>query len=160
MWFGISTSSGLSKFGIGAAVFVHAAIWLFPAACFALPKPTHWHQMGPDLIIGLITITSEYIAPFFVILQFCPQFLEMLYLNREPGALSLISLALQAVSLGAVAKRWLLRLGSPTWGNESVPLWLWYQWGFLPFNYFLHSIGCVVLLSGYVFGAGGSGVEI
>jgi hypothetical protein len=82
-------------------------------------------------------------------------------MSGAPGALSLLSLALQAAVIIAVAVRWLLRLGPPTWGAQPVPLWYWYKWGNLPFSYILHGIGCAVLLGVYlVVGRGGGGHDM
>ena len=79
--------------------------------------------------------------------------------GRDPGALSLGSLALQAVVLGAVAARWLLRLGAPPFLEKPLAcplgyhylayLHYWYSWAQLSFSYVLHGIECVVLLAAY-----------
>jgi hypothetical protein len=92
---------------------------------------------------------NTWVGLVFVLLQFYPQYLEMRRMSGAPGSLSLLSLALQAVIILAVAVRWLLRLGPPTWGNQVAPLWYWYQWGELPFPYIIHAVGCAILLVAY-----------
>jgi hypothetical protein len=124
-------------------------MFLFPAMIIALPKPSP-REMGTGIFIGFTLIVNTWVALFFVLLQFYPQDLEMRRMSGTPVALSLLSLALQVVVILAVAVRWLLRLGAPTWGDQSVPLWYWYKWGNLPFSYILHGIGCAVLLAAYL----------
>ena len=68
------------------------------------------------------------------------------------GALSLTSLAMQSVVILAVACRWFLRLGKPTWEDEreKVERSPWYWWGQLPFSCIIHGVGCAVLTGTYV----------
>ena len=152
------TNGGPLRAGFAASAFLHAVIFLFPTFGVALSKPPP-HQFGTDILIALTTMTNRFAAPLFVVLQFYPQYLERRRSEGEPGCLSLLSLGLQSVVLAAVAFRWLLRLGEPTWSRHSAPLWLWYQWRELPFNYILHAVGCAVLLSAYLFGTSTSGQE-
>jgi hypothetical protein len=115
----------------------------------AFPKPSP-HEFGTDLFVGFSFIVNTWVALFFVLFQFYPQYLELRRMSGDPGVVSLLSLGLQAFVILAVAVRWLLRLGAPTWGNRPAPLSLWYQWGALPFNYILHGIGCAILLAAYL----------
>ena len=144
-----SFSNNKANTAIAAIAFTHAALFLFPAMFIALPEPSP-REMGTAIFIGFTLIVNTWVALFFVLWQFYPQYLEMRRISGAPGALSVVSLALQAVVIIAIAVRWLLRLGAPTWGDQSVPLWYWYKWGNLPFNYILHGIGCAVLLSAYL----------
>jgi hypothetical protein len=113
--------------------------------------------MGKGIFVGFTLIVNTWVALFLVLFQFYPQYLEMRRMFGAPGALSLLSLALQAVVIFIVAVRWLLRLGAPTWGDQSAPLWYWYQWGNLPFSYILHALGCAVLLAAYLVTRHGGG---
>jgi hypothetical protein len=115
----------------------------------ALPRASA-RDWGNMLFVGFSLLVNTWIALFFVIFQFYPQYLEMRRMSGSPGSLSLLSLALQVVVIPAVATRWLLRLGRPTWQESSVPLWYWYKWGNLPFSYILHAIGCAILLAAYL----------
>lgn len=131
-----SPSSNKAGSAIAAIAFAHAALFLFPAMLIALPKPSP-REMGNAIFIGFTLIVNTWIALFFVLWQFYPQYLEIRRMSGATGALSLLSLAFQAVVIIAVAVRWLLRLGTPTWGEQSVPLWYWYKWGNLSFSYIL-----------------------
>lgn len=144
-----SPSNNKASTAIAAIAFTHAALFLFPAMLIALPKPSP-REMGTAIFIGFTLIVNTWVALFFVLWQFYPQYLEMRRMSGAPGALSFVFLAFQAVVILAIAVRWLLRLGAPTWGDQSVPLWYWYKWGNLPFSYILHGIGCAVLLSAYL----------
>ena len=145
--------------GIAAIAFVHAAMFLFPAMLIALPKPAP-RNMGSDILVGLFVIVNTRLVLFCVLLQYPLQYLELRRMSGAPGALSLVSLGLQAVVILAVAVRWLLRLGAPTWEDQSAPLqhwfqwvsllWCWYQWGALALNYILHGVGCATLLALYL----------
>jgi hypothetical protein len=115
----------------------------------ALPKPSP-REMGTAIFIGFTLIVNTWVALVFVLWQFYPQFLEMMHMSGAPGALSLLSPPLQAVVVVAVAVRWLLRLGAPTWRDQPVPQWYWYKWGNLSFSYILHGIGCAMLLGAYL----------
>jgi hypothetical protein len=160
--------------GIAAITFVHTALFLFPAISIALPRPSP-HGWGNSLFIGFSLIINTWVALFFVLFQFYPQYLE---LRRKPsgitpGALSLLSLGLQSGVILAVGVRWLLRLGEPAWIEElaqapakwrdrqqtRAPLWLWYKWGEVPFSYLLHAIGCAILLAAYLVTKRGNGSE-
>lgn len=115
----------------------------------ALPKASA-RDWGNMLFVGFSLLVNTWVTLFFVILQFYPQYLEMRRMSGTPGSLSLLSLILQAVVILAVAIRWLLRLGRPTWEEPSVPLWYWYKWGNLSFSYILHAIGCAILVAAYL----------
>ena len=103
-------------------------------------------QLGPDVVIGLVTTVDQVLAPSSVILQFAPQIFGSRRLHYEPGALSLVSLALQVAALLAVAVSWLLRLGTPAWGSQYISPSLWYGLGLLPINYAIYVIGNAILL--------------
>ena len=154
-----SRSPGLfaSRTSIAAITLVHAALVLFPAIVYALPKPSP-RDFGSDIFIGFSVMVNTWVALVFVILQFYPQYLEMRQKSGAPEALSLLSLGLQAPVIIAVAVRWLLRLGAPTWEDQFAPLWYWYQWGALPFSYILHGVGCAILLTAYLIAGREDGV--
>ena len=144
-----SLSSNRTANSVAAMAFGHATIFLFPAMIIALPRAPA-RDWGNMLFVGFSLLVNTWIALFIVIFQFYPQYLEMRRMSGSPGSLSLLFLALQAVVILAVAIRWLLRLGPPTWEEPSVPLWYWYKWGNLPFSYILHAIGCAILLAAYL----------
>ena len=152
-----SPSLFASRTSIAATAFVHAALFLFPAIAIALPKPSP-REFGTDIFIGFSVMVNTWVALVFVILQFYPQYLEMREMSGAPEALSLLSLGLQALVIIAVAARWLLRLGAPTWEDQFAPLWYWYEWGELPFSYILHGVGCVILLAAYLIAGREDGV--
>jgi hypothetical protein len=137
------------KTKIGATIFAHAALFLFPAVVIALPTPST-PSFSEDLFIGFSAIINTWVALLFVILQFYPQISEYRRLNGDPGVLSLLSIGMQAIVYFLLAVRWLLRLGHTTWGNKHAPLSYWYQWGWLPCNYLIHGIGCLILLALYL----------
>ena len=134
----------------------------------ALPEPSP-RDMGIGMFVGFSLVVNTWVALFCVVVQFVLQYFEMRRMDGEPGALSLVSLAMQSVVMLAVGWRWLLRLGKPTWeeGREKVKMtrWLWwellrewYQWGFLAFNYLIHGTGCAILVGAYIV-TGGEVVE-
>lgn len=138
-----------ARSSIALIAFIHAAIFLFPAVAIALPKPSP-HEMGIDIFTGFSAIVNTWVSLVFVALQFYPQHIELRRQAGTPGALSLLALGMQAWVLVIVAVRWLQRLGAPTWGGQAAPVTLWYQWGWLPMNYFINGIGCAVLLGMYL----------
>ena len=141
---------------ISIIAFLHAAIVLFPIVAITVPKPSE-HIFGKDISMALISMSNLVVAPCFVALQFYAQYREMRSQHGRPGALSLLSLGLQVLMTVALAIRWLLRLGDPTWTrNVPVPIWLWYQWGFPAINYALHALGCAFLLVCYLFASRGT----
>ena len=100
--------------GITATVFIHAAIFLVPAVAIALSKPAA-HGWEPEIFLGLTLMANLVIAPFFVVLQFYPRYLEIRRSGGDPGSLSLLSLGSQALVIFAVGLRcccaWKNRLG-------------------------------------------------
>lgn len=151
-------------------VFLHAAVAVFPAIAISLPRPST-PSMGTDAIMALINMTNTVVAPLFAILQFYAHYRELRSQNGDPGALSLLSLSLQALFAAVIAYRWLVRLGKPDWnpGGEytGVPfrLWLWdmlnvwYQWGFIAWNFGFHAVGCALLVVYYCFAEQGLDAE-
>jgi nitrate reductase NapE component len=149
-------ADGSAGRNISVMAFLHTAIVLFPIVAITLPKPSG-HTFGRDIWTSLISMSNLVVAPCFVTLQFYAQYQEMRSQHGRPGALSLPSLGLQVLIAVALAIRWLLRLGDPTWDrNLPVPIWLWYQWGFPAINYALHALGCAFLLVCYLFTARGT----
>lgn len=106
--------------------------------------------MGLDIFIGFSLIVNTWVSLVLVVLQFYPQYREFRRQAGDPGALSLLTLGVQAVVLILVAVRWLQRLGAPTWGRQTAPATLWFQWGWLPLNYIVGGIGCAILLGMYL----------
>jgi hypothetical protein len=152
-WYGRFTS----RAGISATVLVHAAIFVFPAMAITLPRPAP-HHLGADIFLGFSAMFNPWVGLIFVILQFYPQYLEMQRASGAPGTLSIHWLGYQAVAIIAVAIRWQLRLGEPTWGDQSAPQWYWYQWGGLPLRYFIHGVGSALLLVLYLVAGRGDGL--
>lgn len=117
--------------------------------------------MGRGIIMALIGMADLVVAPCCAYLQFFAQWWEMNAQNGAPGALSLLSIALQVLTMVALGIRWFLRLGHPPWGYRplwgyrSAPLYIWYQWGFTAINYLLHAVGCAFLLACYLYAARG-----
>ena len=138
-----------SSVSISATAFVHAVLFLFPAVAIALPRPSP-RGFGNGVFTGFSVVFNTWIALGLVVLQFYPQYLEFKRMSGLPGSLSLLSLGLRAIVMLAVAVRWFLRLGAPTWGCQLAPLTLWYQWGWLPINYVIYGIGCAVLVGLYL----------
>ena len=128
---------------------MHAALFLLPAVLIALPKPSP-RDWGNDIFAGFSAIFNTWICLLFVVLQFLPQFLELRRISGAPGSLSLLSLGAEAALLIKLGIRWWLRLGAPTWANQSFPLTLWYQWRWLPFNYLIDGVGRGILLAMYL----------
>lgn len=153
-------SPGLTaRSSIAIIAFIHATLFLFPAAAIALPKPSP-HEMAADIFTGFGAIVNTWVSLVFVALQFYPQYVELRRQPGAPGALSLLALGMQALVLIAMAVRWLQRLGAPTWGNQAAPATLWYQWGWLPANFLLNGIGCAILLWMYLSARRGGGVGL
>lgn len=151
------SNSKMSGTTIATITILHAAIFLLSAMLIALPKPSP-RNMGIGIFIGFSLVVNTWVALACVLLQFVPQYFEMRRMDGESGALSLASLALQAVVMLALARRWLLRLGeAPSeLGLRKMPwqLWWdwsreWYQWGQLPFSCFVYGFGCAVLVGAY-----------
>ena len=118
----------------------------------ALPKPSP-HTYGSDIFVGFSAISNTWISLLFVFFQFYPQLVEFRRMSGSPGSLSLLSLGMRAIVMVAIAVRWFLRLEAPTWRGHYAPPTMWYQWGWLPFNYVIEAFGCVVVLGIYL-GAG------
>lgn len=171
--------SSMSRSSIAGANFVHAALFLIPAISITLPKPSNISgNFGLSIVAGLSYQINNWIGLFCVVLQFYPQYIEMKRMLGDPGALSLLSLGLQALALTGVAVRWFLRFGSLTEDFIMPPaeelrraplmvrwctiwlegLWEDYKWAALPINYILHSVGCAVLLRTYLLAGRGHGV--
>lgn len=144
-----STPSGTSTSGttISAIAFVHAALILFPTMAITLPKPSPQH-LGTDIFTGFSAIVNVWMS--LATLQFYPQYLELQRMSGSPGSLSLLSLEIRAVVTIAVAVRWFQRFGMPNWESGYAPLTMWYQWGWLPFNYVIEGISCALLLGMYL----------
>jgi hypothetical protein len=68
-------------------------MFLFPAMMIASPKPSP-HKFRTDLIVGFSFIVNTWVALFFVLFQFYPQYLELKRMQGGPGAVSLLSLGL------------------------------------------------------------------
>ena len=148
-------TDGVSARTVSIAAFLHAAVVLFPAVAAALPKPSG-HSWNNDILLALVIMSNQVVAPCFVVLQFVAQYWEMRVQKGDPGALSLLSVGLQVPTMMALGYRWLLRLGNPTWGHAPAPAWLWYQWAFPSVNYVVHAVGCALLLACYLFSARGT----
>jgi len=116
--------------------------------------------MNLDIFTGFSAIINTWVSLIFVALQFYPQYLELRRQAGDPGALSLLTLGMQAVVLILMAVRWLQRLGAPTWGRQAAPASYWFQWGWLPFNYIVGGVGCAVLLGIYLRARRGGMVRI
>ena len=141
--------------GISTTASLHAALVLLPVVAIILPQPRSGHTFPKDVMMALIAMSNIVVAPCFVVLEFYAQFRELKAQGGNPGALSLVSVALQMVTMAALGFRWFLRLGHPTWDNGPAPVWLWYQWGFSAINYLLYAVGCAFLLACYRFAARG-----
>jgi hypothetical protein len=133
----------------------HTMITVFPAVVIAFPRPSA-HTISVNLWIGFFGIFGKWAGLFFDMIQFYPQHLQILERDGSPGAVSLLSLALQSLVLGILASRWLLRLGQPTWENTLMPIDLWsdfvafsLQWGQIPVLYMIHAVGNLLLLCSY-----------
>ena len=148
----LAYSAGSSTQGRSIAVqaFLHFAVAVLPAALIALPSPSP-HEMGMDIMMAILGMTNMVVAIVFVILQFYAQFKEMRSQDGDPGALSVLSLSLQALVVGAVSVRWLMRMGWPTLNPNYAPpsLWWWYTWSMPALNYGLHAFGCAILVLCY-----------
>ena len=144
---------------VPAVALLHAAMFLWPSAGLAVPEPRNHRQLGPDLVLGLVVLANQVVAPLFAVLQFFPQYMEMQHMDGDPGALSLLSLGVHTIVLCGVAVRWLRRIGRPNWGNKYAPFSLWNQWGMLSFNYFFHAFGCAFLLAAYNLTRSGGSME-
>src|ERR1700722_15119272 len=154
-----SASSTTTRTSIPTTAFIHAALFLLPAIVIALPKPLP-PSMNVDIFTGFSAIINTWASLIFVTLQFYPQYLELRRRAGDPGALSLLTLGMQAVVLILIAVRWLQRLGAPTWGRQAAPASHWFQWGWLPFNYIVGGAGCTVLLGMYLRARRGGRVRI
>lgn len=171
-----SDRSLISGNSIAAVAFIHAALFVFPTVAFALPNPSKL-DIGIMIVAGFSLRYNTWIALLSVILQYFAQYFEMKRMLNNPGALSLLSITLQAVILPAVAVRLFLRTGplpqelraAPTEEFRRAPLlvrwsiwlegqWACYKWRALPINYILHGVGCAVLLSAYLITGRGHGV--
>jgi hypothetical protein len=136
-------------------VFAHTLLFLLPAAIIALPTPSprNWDN---EVFTGFTLIFNTWFALVFNLIQFIAQNRERRRQNNDPGALSLLGLTLQAITLTLVAMRWFLRLGWPNpeelsmrWPRfyEIVDMFqIWYVWGFIPFNYLIQACGHIILL--------------
>jgi hypothetical protein len=144
-----TTGSRTKHTGIATALFMHAAIFLFPAIYIALPvpPPNDWDN---SLFTGFSIVFNTWIALFLAVLQFWPQSLEQRRCEGVPGKLSLLSLAMQVLVLVALSIRWLQRLGPRTWGNQTAPLSYWFQWGWLPLIYLAYGVMLAILLASYL----------
>jgi hypothetical protein len=151
-----SGSSSTTRTSIPTTAFIHAVLFLLPAVVIALPKPSP-PSMNLDIFTGFSAIINTWVSLIFVALQFYPQYLELRRQAGDPGALSLLTLGIQAVVLILLAVRWLQRLGAPTWGRQAAPASYWFQWGWLPFNYIVGGVGCTVLLGMYLWARRGGG---
>lgn len=141
---------------------------VFPAVAVALPKPTP-HSLNTDLPMALISMANYVIAPVFVVAQFHVRYRELRRSGREAGAVSLLSLCLQALVLMSVSFRWFVRFGQAVWDEGDVDrmpllvrLWeaatFWYHWGSLAIHYAVCAIGYTFLLCCYL-GRVGAGPE-
>lgn len=101
-------------------------------------------------MMALIAMSNQVVAPSSIVLQFVTQLRAFWSEDVSPGALSLFPVVLQVVTMALLGTRWLLRLGRPTWENRTAPVWLWYQWGFLSFNYLAQAVGYGLLLVCYL----------
>jgi hypothetical protein len=145
----IAYDTSKTKLSIGTFVLAHAALFLLPAIMIALPTPSP-PSFGQDMFTGFNAVLNTWVSLLFVILQFYPQISKYRRLEGDPGVLSLLSTGMQAIVLLLLAIRWQLRLGHITWGNRVTPAIYWYQWGWLPFKYVIHSVGCLILLALYM----------
>ncbi|KAF2832442.1 hypothetical protein CC86DRAFT_377606 [Ophiobolus disseminans] len=134
-----------SRTMLSATTFTHFVIFTLPAILIALPTPSA-PTLERDIFTGFSAIVNTWVSSLFVILQFYPQYLELQRSHGDPGVLSLLALCMQGVVFVLLGVRWLQRLGASTWGGQSAPLSMWFQWGWLPFNYFVGALGEVALL--------------
>lgn len=112
--------------------------------------------------MALIAMSNEVVAPFSILLGSIAQLWEMRSQHGVAGALSLLSLNLQALVFAALAVRWFQRTGQSPWHPEpGAPVYLvywldrhiYYQWAFTFVNYGLQALGRGMLLVCYVSGA-------
>lgn len=144
------SNDGAAGRNTSITAFSHAAIVLFPIIAITLPKPSG-HTFERDILMSLISMSNRVVAPFFVTLQFFAQYREMRMQQGRPGAFSLLSLGLQVPIMAALAVRWVLRLGNPTWDrNVPAPVQLWYEWAFPAINYAIYALGSAILLACYL----------
>ena len=121
-----SISNGQSGYfanptSISATAFIHAALFLFPAMAIALPKPSS-RNCDNDIFTGFSAIVNTWMTLVVVVMELYPQVREFRRMCGLPGALSPASLSVRAVVLLAIAVRWFMRLGAPTWGHQPAPL--------------------------------------
>ena len=132
-----------------AYAFVHATLSLFPALAIALPALSP-RRMDTSIFIRFSFIFPSWLSLVFLVSQFFSQFLEFKDMSGSPGSLSLSSFGVRAVTTILVAVRWLQRLGAPTWHPlYAAPLTMWFEWGWLPFNYVIEGTGCAILFGMY-----------
>jgi hypothetical protein len=140
---------------IAIGVSAHALFFLLPAIIMALPTPSS-RTSDNELFAGFTLIFNIWFALLLNFLQLAAQNRERRKQDNDPGALSLLGLTLQAITLILVAIRWVFRLGWPN--PEELPMRLpmsyeivdmlkiWYVWGSIPFNYLIQAIGYLILL--------------
>ena len=154
----IPASSSSDKIGIIAALLiVQAAITVLPSAWISLTKRTPANALGLDFLIGTLMLHT-WVALVCVIAQFEPLYILLRSIDAEVRGRLVWLQTLQGIILLFVAWRWFLRLGRPPWwsrrGREvrgrQDPWWRWligvYEWGWLPTNYLLHSLGCFLVM--------------